>query len=165
MLTTLLHAVLAHNPPFVFADVQLDVPMNNAPPAPGLLGSLLDALFSPGGITALVSVVMAGMALVVGSSEVRRRRVALATYHAFHIVEDLDTEAPGPALDKVKTGLEAADKYMLANGWRALKPGEQEVAKMGFQSLNGLAASAAKVGAQASVMGPSMAPTPPIPPR
>jgi hypothetical protein len=88
----------------------------------------------------LTYVAAIGMALgfVLGPSAVRRRRVALAVFHAFHVVEDIDAEL-GPEntkLDKAVAGLKAANDWMLANGWRPLKEAEQERAKLEFKSLN-----------------------------
>lgn len=113
------------------------------------VSSALSWLASPTGIIALLGV--AGFLL--GSAEVRRRRVALAIYHAFHVVEDVNAEFEpgdtGSKLDKVRLGLKAADDWMVANGWRPLKPGEQDVAKLGFRRLNGEAEEAAAIQAKA----------------
>lgn len=98
---------------------------------------LLNSLLTPAGIATAVGVLLAGLAFVLGTAEVRRRRVALAVFHAFHIVADLDDELGTTKLDKVREGLKAADEWMRANGWRELKPGEVEVAKLGFRALHG----------------------------
>lgn len=83
------------------------------------------------------------LAALLGTGAVRRRRVALATYHAFHIVEDLAAEcrASGkefPYLTKAQAGLAYANEWMKANGWRPLKPGEEERAQLGFKSMHGV---------------------------
>jgi hypothetical protein len=101
------------------------------------MDKLLELILSPSGLVTAVGLVLTGLSFLLGSSEVRRRRVALATYHAFHIVEDMDTERADAKLDKAVEGLKAADDWMKAHGWRPLKPGEQEVAKLGFQALHG----------------------------
>lgn len=87
---------------------------------------------------AIVAALMALAGLVLGPSTIRRRRVALAIYHAYHVVEDVDAEL-GPdntTLDKPLAGLKAADEWLKANGWRALEPGEQDLAKLTFKSMN-----------------------------
>lgn len=95
-------------------------------------------LLSPVGIMTLLGVVGSGLGLLV-KTEVRRRRVALAVYHAYHIVEDLSAEdgKDNSAMDKAATGLKMADDWMIANGWRPLKPLEQAVAKLEFKSIHG----------------------------
>src|SRR5688572_590680 len=99
---------------------------------------VLKALLTPANIAIAVSGAVGLLGLLLGGAEVRRRRVALAVYHAFHIVEDIGREKVGDdVFDKAAAGLKAADDYMKANGWRALKPGEQEVALLGFKSLHG----------------------------
>jgi hypothetical protein len=99
---------------------------------------------------------------------VRRRRIALAAYHAFHVVEDLAAETTTTADDKVAAGLQALDAYLLANGWRPAKAGEQEVAKLEFQALNGEAKAEEKVRTNAAVAAAeattATAPTPPVAP-
>lgn len=123
-----------------------------APTGPSLGASLLSALLSPGGVAAALAVLGAILGAILGPSEVRRRRVALGAYYAFHIVEDIDKESTNPTLDKVATGLKALDQYFVANGWRPLKPGEQEVAKLQFTALNGQTVAAAKATATGVAM-------------
>lgn len=91
--------------------------------------------------------------LLIGPAAVRRRRVALAIYHAFNIVEDLEAELgdDSKALVKTDAGLKAADDWMKANGWRPLKPGEVDVAKLTFKSLN------AQADAQVAVVAGALA--------
>lgn len=107
------------------------------PVAPNVGSTLLNMLLSPAGIGGLATLIGGVLALVFGANEVRRRRVAMAVYHAFHVVEDISKETDTDVDDKVAAGLKALDAYMLANGWRALKPGEVELAKLGFSALNG----------------------------
>ncbi|MCI0573031.1 MAG: hypothetical protein L0Y66_19975, partial [Myxococcaceae bacterium] len=151
-------AELRAGPALVTASVLSPVLAQAAPVLPPLVQAGLDFLLSPTGI----GLVLGALALLLGSSEVRRRRVALATYHAFHIVEDLKRETPGmPALVKIGEGLRAADEYMRANGWRPFKPGEQEAAKLTFSAMHGeqqtslrsQVAAASEVAAQAALNG------------
>lgn len=135
-----------------------------APPSAGspILTQLTDLLFSNGGLATVVTVLFSVVGMLI-TTEVRRRRVALAVYHAFHIVEDASTElGPNAIIDKVSSGLRAADDYLKANGWRALKPGEQAVAKLGFTSLNGASKLAEKVQA-AAIEAAAPAANPPSP--
>lgn len=130
-----------------------------------ILKSLLDAVLSPTGIVAAIGVLGGILGLLVGTDVIRRRRVATAVYHAFHVVEDLDAELGSEHLDKAVAGLKAADEWMRANGWRALKPGEQEVAKLEFTALNGQMHAAAKVATEATVgsMSQALTSNPPKP--
>lgn len=120
-------------------------------PVPTAGAKLLELVLSPSGFGVIASVLGSVLALIVGTAEVRRRRVALAVYHAFHVVEDVSKETDTTADDKVAAGLRALDSYLVANGWRPLKPGEEQLAKLGFQSLNGAQALAEKVAANAQV--------------
>lgn len=121
------------------------------PPQPtvSVLPGLLDQLLSPAGLGTLVAILGTVAGLLLGPSAVRRRRVALAVYHAYHIVNDVDNERNDGVLDKPKEGLRAANEYMIANGWRPLKPGEEHVARLGFQSLHGEEIQRVKVQAAA----------------
>lgn len=97
------------------------------------------------------------LGLLLGPSVVRRRRVALAIFHAFQIVEDLQAEAPSAGLGKAAQGLKAADEWMRANGWRPLHAGEQELAKLTFKSLN------AQTDAHVAVIAGALSPPKPGP--
>lgn len=121
-----------------------DVP-GAAVAAPSLVDGFLAALFTPGGLATVAGTLVSILALIGVNTEVRRRRVALAVYHAFHVVEDIDNERNDATLDKAVAGLAAVDRYMVANGWRPLHPGEQLVAEMGFKALNGVAAAQEKL--------------------
>ena len=147
MLTTILQAVAAQA----------------TPPQPSLGQTLLDMLLSPSGLAMLVGAVGSVLGLVLGADVVRRRRVALAAYHAFHIVEDLASETDNKVDDKVAEGLKALDAYLVANGWRPLKPGETEVAKLTFTAMNGASKLAEKVAAGAIEAAKPEAPVPPVP--
>ncbi len=137
------------------------------PAKQSMLGALLS---SPGAIALLITGVLTLLGGTLLTTEMRRRRVALATSYAFHIVEDLAREAgeKGQVLQKVAAGLRTADEWMAAQGWRALTPGEKEVAKLGFKALHGAGLVAEKV-AEASALTfvkTTEAPTPPQrPPR
>ena len=125
--------------------------------APSPLSGLLAQWLTPGGIAAAVGGLLAVVGLLVGNRDLLKRRLALVAYHAFHIVEDVDSD-PGALgkLSKVEAGLKAADDYCKAQGWRPLKPGEQEAVKLAFASLNGQAEAAAVVAAKAQVIAKDM---------
>ncbi|RJS19555.1 hypothetical protein DRW03_21220 [Corallococcus sp. H22C18031201] len=83
-----------------------------------------------------------GLAGILGGAswltERRKRRIALAAYHAFHIVEDIAAEGTEEnGFNKAARGLQVIDTWMVANGWRPLKPGEQAVAQLAFKTLHG----------------------------
>lgn len=121
-----------------------------APAAPGIGQHLLDLVLSPAGLAMGIGAVGSVLGIIFGVNAVRRRRVALGVYHAFHVVEDLAAETEGEdALDKATAGLKALNEWMVANGWRPLKPGEEVVAKLGFTALNGQTKLAEKAAAAA----------------
>jgi len=111
------------------------------------LGTLLGAILSIGAVGTFLTAQ-------------RKRRIALATYHAFHIVEDIDAETGGTmgAVQKVDQGLKALDAYMLAQGWRPAKEGEQQVAKLTFTSMNAQANAAKAIGTVSNPAVPTSAP-------
>lgn len=117
-------------------------------------------LADPAHLTMLVGPALGLLGGLSFMSARRRKLVALATYHAYHVVEDLTAQGLLPAgATKVQAGLQAADQWMAANGWRELKPGEQEVAKLSFSAMHGAALLAQKVAAPA----PAGAVSPPTP--
>ncbi len=126
--------------------------------APSLLGGLLSSLLTPGGIAIVLGVLATILGALAGNSVLWKQRVGKAVFHAFHIVEDIDSD-PGALgrLSKLEAGLKAANDYMLANGWRPLKPGEQAVAALTFQSMNGQAEAASVVQAKAQVLAAELA--------
>lgn len=67
----------------------------------------------------------------------RKKHIALAAYHAFHIVEDLAAETDSKAIDKAALGLQQVNRWMLANGWRTLKENEQELVALEFKAIHG----------------------------
>jgi membrane-bound lytic murein transglycosylase B len=95
----------------------------------------------------------------VGLSAARKRQVALAVYHAFHIVEDVKAECDKdgktfPYVNKAAAGLEAANEYLVKQGWRPLKPNEQDLAKLTFKSMNAQADAKLALAQAASVVLP-----------
>lgn len=118
---------------------------------PSTLERTLEVFLSPSGITAVVTLVATALGLVFGSSEVRRRRLALAAHHAFMIVEELSAETENTNIDKAAEGLRALDAFLLAQKWRPAKPYEQEIAKLRFKELNGASLLETKVRADAAM--------------
>ncbi len=53
--------------------------------------------------------------------------------------------------DKAAAGLKKVDEYMVANGWRPLKPGEVQLAQMQLQAIHGGEVAKAKVAEAAAV--------------
>ncbi|NVJ13143.1 hypothetical protein [Myxococcus sp. AM010] len=109
--------------------------------AGGILDTILASVFTPSGIATVFGVVGTGVALFWGGdwlSERRKRRIALAALHAFNIVEDIAAENPEDnGWDKAARGLQVADEWFRANGWRPLKPHEQQVVQLSFKALHG----------------------------
>src|SRR5690554_5402193 len=96
------------------------------------------SLLTPENIAWAVTAILGLVAGLIGANVVRRRRIALATYHAFHIVQDIADETPGKdAADYIAAALKAANDYMVKNGWRPLKEGEKALVEVGVQSLKG----------------------------
>jgi hypothetical protein len=100
------------------------------------------ALENPGHLAAILGAVLTLIAWLLGTGVVRRRRVALATYHAFNVMEDVANEyrkggQSVPALEKISQALGYADEWMKLNGWRPLKLHEQALAKLSWQSMHG----------------------------
>ncbi|WP_244237247.1 hypothetical protein [Corallococcus llansteffanensis] len=53
-------------------------------------------------------------------------------------MEDIAAEDPADnGWDKAARGLQVIDAWLVAQGWRPLKPGEQELVKLEFKSLHG----------------------------
>jgi hypothetical protein len=122
-----------------------------APAAPSVGSKLTEFALSGNGLALLLGLAVSVIGGVVGANEVRRRRIALGVYYAFHIMEDYSAETETTSDDKIAGALRALDTYMLTNGWRTLKPGEVEMAKMGFTMHNGETKVAEKVAAAAEV--------------
>jgi hypothetical protein len=101
---------------------------------------LILSLFTLPNIAVAATAIVGLLGTIFGGSALRRRRIALATFHAFHIAQDIASETTGEdAFDKLSAALEAADRYMLANGWRPLKDGEKALVSVHVQSLSGQA--------------------------
>ncbi|QQR46543.1 TrbC/VirB2 family protein [Myxococcus xanthus] len=109
--------------------------------AGGILDTIIASVFTPSGIATVLGAVGTGVALFAGGSwlsERRKRRIALAAFHAFNIVEDIAAENPEDnGWDKAARGLQVADEWFRANGWRPLKPHEQAVVKLSFSAIHG----------------------------
>lgn len=113
--------------------------------------SPLASLLTPANVIALLSLLLGALGGLSFMSARRKKIIALAAYHAFHIVEDIGNEMDGAdAFDKTATYLAELDKWMLANGWRPLKDGEKALAEMHASSLHGEEVAKAKV-AEAAV--------------
>ncbi|GHG79755.1 hypothetical protein [Comamonas sp. JC664] len=108
---------------------------------PSVLDTILASVFSPSGIATVLGLLGTGVAFFLGGdwlNERRKRRIALGAYHAFNIVEDIAAENPADnGWDKAARGLQVVDEWFRANGWRPLKPHEQEVVKLSFSALHG----------------------------
>ncbi|MBE4749412.1 hypothetical protein G4177_14695 [Corallococcus sp. ZKHCc1 1396] len=129
---------------------------------------LLDALLTPTNITLALGLVAGAVGLFFGGSTwltTRRKRiVATVAFHAFHVVEDiaaLDESENG--FDKAAKGLEVADSWMKANGWRPLKPRELAAVKLEFKSLHGAQSAEVKVRAEAMELAVEVASGPSMP--
>lgn len=126
------------------------------PPAPSILDTLKANFLSPAGLGGLLATVAAIIGSISWFNQKRKKLIALAAFYAFHIIEDIGLEKEGnDAFDKAAAALKKLDEYMVANGWRALKPGEVEVAKMQLQALHGAEVAKAKVAEAAAAASPS----------
>ncbi len=100
---------------------------------------LLLSLLTKENLLIAIPVLLGGLGLLLGTSEVRKRRIALAVFHGYRIARDIADETPGEdAADIVEAALKAADEYMAAHGWRPLKEGELPLAKLQVRSESGL---------------------------
>lgn len=134
---------LAHAPPL---EQLPHVALSQAAPAPESIGDRLLGFVSPGGVATLLGIVGSAISGFAFMSTRRKKLVALAAYHAFHIVEDIGLELEGEdGFDKTATYLKKVDEFMLANGWRPLRPGEVDSAKMQASALHGAEVAKAKV--------------------
>lgn len=132
---------------------------DTAPAAgPSVLQTLAAQFLTPTGIATIVGTIASIIFGLWKLTDLRRKQLAQGVYHAFHFVEDLSVTTENTIDDKVAAGLKALDDYFRANGWRPLKPGEAELAKLGFTALNGetkvaekLAVAAAKAKDEAAV--------------
>lgn len=84
----------------------------------------------------VLGVVLSGLGGYVFVTDKRRRLVALAVYHGYTIAQDVDAEAPTDTGKKLEAALKAANDWMVAHGWRPLKPGEQAAAQLSLKALD-----------------------------
>lgn len=129
-------------------------------PASSTIGTFLSQFLTPTGIASLVLTVLGLIAGATSLSALRKRQIAIVTQAAFHGVEDFAATTETTVDDKIAAGLKIADDWMKAQGWRPLKPDEQEVVKLGFSALNGATKVAEKVSvAAAEAAKPAVPPT------
>lgn len=134
--------LVAFAPALAFAQSTLE-------PTPAV--SLLASIFTPGNIVTAAGVVLSLVGGFAWFTANWKRRLALATYHAFHIVEDIGNEKEGDdGFDKTARALAEVNKFFVTNGWRPPKPGELELAKLQLSSLHGAEVAKAKVAIAAA---------------
>lgn len=134
----------------VFATAQPDQPTLTLPgdvaaEGPSRVDRLLDAAMTPEGAALLLGALGSLLGGVVGTSAVRRRRVAKAVQAAYHLVEAVSSETPSPLDDKAAEGLKQLNRYLVANGWREATPAEKALAELEFKALHGEDKRAEKV--------------------
>lgn len=139
------HATAKEVPPMVFLG---DVPAEVAP-APSLLGELAKKFVTPEGLASVAVTLLGLVGGALGLTALRKRQIAIVTQHAFLGVEDFAKTTETDVDDKVAAGLKIANEWMVAHGWRELKPGEENLVKLGFKALNGQSALQEKVQANA----------------
>lgn len=150
-------SALANIPPPPM-EVLGDVPIEVAP-APSPLAGFFSKFVTPEGIASVVVTVLGLVGGALHLSNQRKQQIAIVTQHAFHGVEDFAATTENTVDDKIAAGLKIADEWMRAQGWRPLKPGEQEVVKLGFKAINGASALQEKV--QANALEAAVTPVPP----
>lgn len=133
--------LLANVPDLAIAPGAVDAPPVAAT-APSRVDQLLDLALSPEG-AATVATVLGALGGLIGTSVVRRRRIAKAVSVAYFAVEALSKETDSPLDDKAAEGLRRLNAYLLKNGWREATAGETAIAHEGFAEL----AKAEKVAA------------------
>ncbi|WP_426750199.1 TrbC/VirB2 family protein [Myxococcus sp. Y35] len=142
----------------------------------GILDTILASVLTPGGIATVLGVLVTGVGFIWGGdwlNERRKRRIALAAYHAYNVVEDIAAENPEDnGWDKAARGLQVVDEWMRANGWRPLKPHEQAVVQLSFKAIHGeqkaaqkasRSTDAAALAAAHAVTSAGLAPVLPVP--
>ncbi|NOK32355.1 hypothetical protein HMI49_03955 [Corallococcus exercitus] len=114
---------------------------------------LLDALLTPTNVGIALGAVVGILGFFGGGvwlTARRKRIVATVAFHAFHVVEDIAAmDEEENLIDKAAKGLEVADSWLKANGWRPLKPWEQEAVKLEFASIHGAQKADVKARAEA----------------
>lgn len=114
-------------------------------PAPSI-GSTLLGFLSPEGVGGVIALILTAIGGFQFFTAKRKKLVAMASYYAFHIVEDIGNEIEGEdGFDKTAKYLQKVDAYMVAQGYRPLKPGEVEVAKLLASAAHGQEVAKAKV--------------------
>lgn len=113
--------------------------------------SLLERFMGPSGFAVAFGTVASLVGGLVWLTQRRKKLVAIASYYAFHIVEDVGNEIEGEdGWDKTARYLKEVDAFMVKNGWRPLKPGEVEVSKMLASAAHGAEVAKAKVAIAAA---------------
>lgn len=114
--------------------------------------SPFSGLFSMQGLGGLLTLVAGALGTMKWLSERRKRIVAKVAHYAFLITEDAGNEIDGDdVFDKAAHALKVIDEYMVANGWRPLRPGEVAVAKLELSASHGAEVAKAKVAEAAAV--------------
>lgn len=128
-----------------------DVPAEVAPAPPGesVVAGFFKQFVTPQGIASVVVTILGLVGGALGLSALRKRQIAIATNGAFHLVEDFAATTETDIDDKIALGLQKANEWMVAQGWRPLKPGEVDSVKLGFTAINGAMKAAEKVQAAA----------------
>jgi hypothetical protein len=133
------------------------------PAAPSSAGSVIGGFFSqfltPQGIASVVVTVLGLVAGAMSLSALRKRQVAIATNGAFHLVEDFAATTETDIDDKIALGLQKANEWMVAQGWRPLKSGEVDSVKLGFTAINGAMKAAEKIQTAAIEASKQVPPT------
>lgn len=113
---------------------------------------MVKGFLTPSGLAsalALIGGFIGGLAFL---TQRRKKIVALAAYYAFHITEDIGLEMDGDdKLDKAAEYLKQVDAYMVAKGWRPLKPGEVAAVALEGRALHGAEIAKAKVAEAAAL--------------
>lgn len=131
-------------------------------PAPSI-GSTLLGFLTPANIGGAVVALLGLVGGFTFLTDRRKKALATAAYYAFHIVEDVvDQLDDGPAKDgfkKTDAALAKIDAYLVASGWRPMKPGEQAAAALQLSAIAGQGVVAEKlVVAQAQAQAASLPP-------
>lgn len=143
-------AAAAHAPPLEqLPDTALAQVVAPAPEK-GIGDKLLE-LVTPGSVGTGLGLALSALGGLAFMTQRRKRVVALAAYHAFHIVEDIGNELEGDdGFDKAAAYLKKLDEYLVANGWRPLKVGEVDAAKLTGSALHGAEVAKTKVAVAAA---------------
>jgi hypothetical protein len=106
----------------------------------------VDRFLTPAGVATVLGMVLSAVAAFQFFTAKRKKILALAVYHAFHIVEDIGAELEGEdGFDKTATFLKAINDLLVKQGYRPLKPGEMDVATLEAKALHGGEIAKAKV--------------------